>query len=204
MSGKTSVPSVGVFYVFASLLSATACRPASEPAGQPAPKSESPQAPVAPTGPATTLDFDAALRSDDAAANEFVERAMKACAAADYAAVRSMWTGRGQPLWQSDFEENWRNVQRITIRAMERVGLAGEAVGSPASPQPGFVLVADVQLDPATVTQGSPPGRQVVLTMVQEDGSWRLASAPKSVKLWIEEKLGRVVIPKDTSTPVQP
>lgn len=180
-------------------LGSSSCRPATDEGSRTA-KVEEPQAAPKPQ----VLHFDRTLRVEDEAVNQFLERAIEAYAKGDYERVRLMWTARGEPISQADFEQSWHPVQRVTIRALERVMLAGAAVGSPEKPEPGYAFVADVQFEPDALDPGDEPGREVPLTMVWEHDQWRLATAPEGMRLWLDSKLGRAEIGSPPARPAAP
>jgi len=171
------------------VVGASSCRRGGDDPAQPT-RASAP----APVPKPQVLFFDDALRVEDATVNEFVERAMEACASGDYERIRLMWTARGEPISRSDFEQSWHDVRRVTIRILKPVMLAGAAVGSPPTPEPGYAFVADVQFDPDSVASPGEPGREAALTIVRENDEWRLASAPKAMRLWLDEQLGRADI----------
>ncbi|UCE58541.1 MAG: hypothetical protein JSU63_13985 [Phycisphaerales bacterium] len=137
------------------------------------------------------LVFPDELYVDDASVNDFVTRAMDACATGEYEAFRLLWTARQDPLPRDEFEKGWQAVERIHIRALEQVALASDAAGGDSETRVGYAIFAQVQLDPTRLRGQTDAHRDVVLAIVQEHGDWRLARAPKAMREWIMEKVMR-------------
>ena len=163
----------------------SSCRRSTQDAQAETPKVAEEQPPAKPQ----VLFFDKALRVDDDTANQFVERVVGVAVDGDYDKLRQLWTPHAEPISKSDFEKSWHDVRRVTIRLLTRVDLGGASVGSPATPQPGYAMVADIQFDPAVVPRGEERGRRVALTMLRENGEWRLAAAPKGLRDWLDQQL---------------
>lgn len=164
---------------------ASACRRSTQDASAEAPDVAEGAASAKPQ----VLFFAKALRVEDDSVNQFVERFVKVAVSGDYDKLRLLWTPRVEPMSKADFEESWHDVRRVTIRLLTQVFLGGASVGSPDLPKAGFAMVADIQFDPASVPRGGERGRQVALTMLREDGEWRLAAAPKGLRNWMNEQI---------------
>lgn len=141
---------------------------------------------------ADLLEFPADLRTDNAGVNEFVERAMRVCAAGNYDDFRLLWSAREEPLPRRDYEQGWHAVTRVRIRAVEKVLLvsAEEAKQNKAEPEAVFAVCAEVLLDPQRMEGRSEPKRTAVVLIVREADGWRLTRAPKEIRSWLLRKLG--------------
>jgi hypothetical protein len=135
--------------------------------------------------PVELLDFPEALRVADPAVNAFVTEAMASCASGDYDAFRRLWSAREDPLPRHEYEEAWRAVERIRIRALEEVILAPEPTRGRDDFEPAYIILADVSLDPNVPAGQREPKREVVLQLVREQDMWRLARAPKAMRTWV-------------------
>ncbi len=133
------------------------------------------------------LVFPPSLRVADETVNEFVTGAMAACAGGDYDLFRSLWVAREDPLPRDEFERGWRAVQRVQIKALERVSLGSD--GTEAKPQPAYTILAEVTFDPDLSGIQQEPQRQTILMIVREHDEWRLARAPKAMKSWLADKV---------------
>jgi hypothetical protein len=134
------------------------------------------------------LVFPAELRVDDPAVNEFVEHAMAVCAGGDYERFRLLWSAKDDPLPREEYEQGWQAVQRIEIRALERVIVATGSGHDPTGGDNAYVLFAEVNLDPNHRAAKHEPRRDAVMLLIQEQGEWRLAHAPKGLRAWIKEQ----------------
>lgn len=136
------------------------------------------------------LFFPDELHVSDASVNDFVTRAMTVCGSGDYEAFRLLWATHEEPLARRDYEQGWQAVEEIRIQAVEKVQYvrAGDAKEAP-HPISGYLIAADVRLDPLQPTGKRGAGREVVLLMVQEGDAWRLAAAPRLMRTWIQALL---------------
>jgi len=134
------------------------------------------------------LLFPDELRVADASVNDFVARAMETCAAGDYEAFRLLWTARDDPLPRDEFEQGWKAVQKIRLRALEKVRLAPDPDAGRIEAQEVYAAYAQVELDPSLQPNRPEPHREVILMMVREQDGWRLASAPKAMREWIRKR----------------
>jgi len=136
------------------------------------------------------LVFPERLHVEDAAVNEFVEHAMAVCAAGDYEKFRLLWSAGHDPLPRDEYEQGWQAVQRIEMRALELVILASGSRGEPPRGENAYVVLAEVNLDPAHPAAEHEPRREVVMMLVHEQGAWRLADAPRGLRTWVKDKVG--------------
>jgi hypothetical protein len=157
--------------------------------GKDSPRKEETQSREA--GPSARRDlliFPDELRVEDTAINDFVTRAMEVCAAGDYEAFRLLWSARDTPLPRAEFEQGWKAVETIRIRALERVMLAPDPDAGRSEAQTVYTAYAQVELDPSLRSQGVETRREVILMMVREQDEWRLARAPKAMRTWIRQR----------------
>jgi hypothetical protein len=136
------------------------------------------------------LLFPDSVRVEDPSVNEFVTRVMRDCAGGDYDAFRLLWSARAEPLPRDEYEEGWQAIQRIKIRALERVLLA-QGSDDEAETDAAYALAMDVALDPAHRAGQRAQHREVVLLLVHEHGAWRLAHAPRAVRTWVKSLTDR-------------
>lgn len=136
------------------------------------------------------LFFPDALHVSEASVNDFVTRAMTVCGSGDYEAFRLLWATNEEPLARGDYEQGWQAVEEIRIQAVEKVQYlpTGDAKGA-VDPVTGYLIAADVRLDPLQPTGKRGAGRDVVLLMVHEGDTWRLAAAPQLMRNWIQAEL---------------
>jgi hypothetical protein len=134
------------------------------------------------------LSFPEERRVADASVNEFVARAMSVCAGGRYEEFRLLWTAREDPLSRAEFEEGWNAVQRIEVRALEKVLIEADPAEGRDAPQTVYALLADVSFDPARRAGQKEPLRHVVLMIAREGDQWRLARAPKAMREWVKKK----------------
>lgn len=154
-----------------------------------------PSAPDAPNGPdlvepkpANILIFPDKFHVGDETVNTFVRRAMADCASGDYQKFRLLWSAREEPLPRGEYDQGWQAVQEIRIRALQEVVLAADPERGREEDQTVYGLAADVSLDPAHRAGRKEPSREVVLMVVSEQGSWRLARPPKTLRDWIKQR----------------
>lgn len=148
-----------------------------------------PQTEAAKKESAELLVFPDEVRVGDPSVNEFVERAMVGCASGDYDRFRLLWSVREDPLPRDDYLEGWQAVQRIKIRAVERVMLSPDPKLGREKPEIAYAILADVALDPARPAGQREPNREVVLALIREQTAWRLASAPTALRTWMKERV---------------
>lgn len=151
-------------------------------------KEDAPKQEAAPPTHGDLLVFPDELRVEDTAINDFVTQAMEACAAGDYEAFRLLWSVRDDPLPRAEFEQGWKAVETIRIRALEKVMLAPDPDSGRSDTQAVYTLYAHVELDPTLQSHGVETQREVILMMVRERDEWRLARAPKAMRTWIRER----------------
>jgi hypothetical protein len=168
--------------------------------------------------PKDILVFPAELKVDDPALNDFVATAMRICASGNYEDFRRLWSAREEPMSREEFNEGWQAVQEIRIAALQKVridrsiandnGTNKTANKNPGDEDPNnnlaraktndvspaeddgirYVIFARVQLDAAHPVGHRNPRREVLLLLVPEQGGWRFARAPKSVRDWIRQR----------------
>lgn len=149
--------------------------------------------PVAPVPPKNILEFPAELRVQDNAINGMVEKAMSACASGDYNLFRGLWSVREEPISKEEFDEGWKAVREIRIRALQKIRIDLGTNNDNRSTEPGgdvhYVVLASVVFDPSLKATQKEPEREVVLLVIPEQGEWRVARAPKSIREWIHQQL---------------
>lgn len=154
------------------------------------------------------LVFADELHTTDESINRFVARAMRVCAAGEYAPFRLLWSVREEPLPRAEYEKGWQAVQEVRIRLLEQVRLAGKKAkpatgdrspenmpqdstgqGYTAEGESAYVVCAQVTLDEMKFAGAKEPVRQVVLLIVRERNDWRFLGAPKKIRTWVRDKL---------------
>ena len=167
----------------APVLMSTACRRDESVASQAVPPLEEE------VRPADIVVFPDELRVSDDSVNAFVEKAMRLCAAGDYEAFRLLWSDRSDPLPRDEFEQGWRAVEAIRIRALDPVILQSDH-GASRNDDPNeraFVVLAEVVFDPSQPAGRREPQREIVLILAREHDEWRFSRAPKEVREWIKD-----------------
>jgi len=139
--------------------------------------------------PTDLLVFPSELYAEDASVNAFVIRAMTDCASGDYEKFRLLWSAREEPLPRNEYEQGWQAVQKITIRALEKVILAEDPARGRDESETVYVILADVSLDPTHRAGQREPHREVAMMLVRETDEWRLSRAPKRMRAWIKERV---------------
>lgn len=159
------------------------------------PDSPRPTQPSSAAKPQNLLVFPIDLRVPDDSVNEFVERAMSACATGEYDSFRRLWSAQRDPLSRGEFEQGWQAVRSIRVRALQRVIIAqAEATDAqsradadrPAEDAAVYVLLTDLSLDPQHAAGQAQPTREAALLIVREQDQWRLTRAPKQVREWVK------------------
>jgi hypothetical protein len=138
--------------------------------------------------PANILIFPVDYYAKDETVNTFVRRAMADCASGDYQKFRLLWSAREEPLPRGEYDQGWQAVQEIRIRVLQEVILAADPQRGRQEDQTVYGLAADVSLDPAHRAGRKEPSREVVLMVVSEQGSWRLARPPQDMRNWIKQR----------------
>ncbi len=125
--------------------------------------------------------FRQEARAEDPAVNDFVIHAIRTCIAGDYPAFRLLWSARQEPLSEAEFRRGWRAVEKVTIHEIRKMKTPeGEVF---------YAVRGEVDLNPSEVPH---PNRNVVLVLVEENGRWRLATAPRQVRA--------AMLPKEAGT----
>lgn len=146
------------------------------------------------------LEFPLALHVEDESVNAFVTKAMIDCASGDYDRFRLLWSAREEPLARGEYDRGWQAVEEIRVRALEKIILKQSADDGLEKSLPGYVILADVSLDPNHRATMEQPNRAVVLTMTREHQQWRLSSAPEDVRRWVKQRVtSGAQIPKGDS-----
>lgn len=170
----------------AAMFGGGGCREDAKTAEMPSP------APVA----TAELIFPESMRAPDESVNIFVRKALTQSAGGKYEDFRALWSAKQEPISRGEFEEGWNAVHRIEVRGLKKVMLAGDQ--DSAAPEPVYVLLVEVALDPARKAGQREPVREIVMMLVGEHDQWRLASAPKSMREWIKQNSAA------GATPLQP
>lgn len=164
---------------------------------------ESDRPPEPPT-PKSVLVFPEAIKVADDSVNRSLHHAMTVSMSGDYNAFRLLWSAREDPLPRDEFEKGFGAVKEIRIEALEKVMLAGGAHNAGAQNSAGeavYAAYATIRLDPAKNLGQPEPERRVVLMLVHEHGDWRLARAPKELRVWLKDKVK--VAPSEPATAAQ-
>jgi len=136
------------------------------------------------------LIFPPALKVEDETVNEFLTHAMSVCGRGDYSAFRLLWSAREEPLPRDEFKRGWSAVQRIRILILQPVKLPKKnETGGEESLELVYAVCADVQLDADQIGRQHDPDRRVVLLIVREKDSWRLANPPRELRDWVREQV---------------
>lgn len=154
--------------------------------------------------PKTVFVFPDELQVDDEAVNAFLNRAMNTCAGGDYDAFRLLWSARQDPLPRDEFEEGWKAVQEIRVRALEPARLAADPDAGFPEPRTVYGVLADVAFDPTHRAAREEPHRRVVLMLIREHDEWRLGRAPKSMRAWMTDKVEAGAVTPTDANPDQP
>lgn len=133
--------------------------------------------------------FPDAVRSDDRAVNALIGEAMRCCARGDYEGFRLLWSAKEEPLTRDEYEQGFKAVKKIEIRALQKVLIADEKASNPSEGETVYVSLADVDLDPDHRASKGESHREVVLLVRREEGKWRLAHAPKAVRVWLKKRM---------------
>lgn len=155
--------------------------------------------------PADIVVFPDELRVSDDSVNAFVEKAMRLCAAGDYEAFRLLWSDRSDPLPRDEFEQGWRAVEAIRVRALNPVILQSDNGASPDGDpnELAFIVLAEVAFDPSQPAGRREPRREIVLILSREHDEWRFSRAPKEVRKWIKDHVmqaeDRIELPANES-----
>jgi len=144
---------------------------------------------IAQKKPADLLVFPSALQTEDISVNAFVKRAMMDCAGGDYDVFRLLWSAREDPLPRGEYEQGWQAAREIRIRALEKVVLSADPTRGRDQDETVYVILANVSLDPTHRAGQREANREVVLMLVREHDTWRLARAPKKMRTWIKERV---------------
>jgi len=184
-----------------ALLLFVPCACNEERSGNSSPSAESS---ARPAKPAQILSFPQSLHVVDASVNEFVERAMNACAGGDYDGFRLLWSARQKPLERREFEAGWLAVNSIEVRALELIKMATKTEDGEERLDEYYVFLAEVRFDAQHPAGRKEPTREVVLLLTKEQEQWRLARAPTRIRTWIRERVAAGADPSVSSVPVGP
>ena len=154
--------------------------------------------------PKTVLVFPNEFHVDDDSVNAFVSRTMNTCAGGEYDAFRLLWSAREDPLPRDEFEEGWKAVQEIRVRALEPARLAADPDRGFPDPRTVYAVLADVTFDPTHRAARGEPQRRVVLMLIREHDQWRLGRAPKSMRVWMTDKVEPGGVTPTTTNPDHP
>ena len=154
--------------------------------------------------PKTVFVFPDELQVGDDSVNAFVRRAMNTCAGGEYDAFRLLWSAREDPLPRDEFEEGWKAVEEIRVRALEPARLAADPDRGYPDPRTVYAVLADVTFDPTHRAARGEPQRRVVLMVIRERDEWRLGRAPKSMRVWMTDKIETVGVTPTTGNPDHP
>lgn len=149
---------------------------------------------------AAQLVFPDRLRVEDGSVNEFVQRVIEDCAGGEYDTFRLLWSARDEPLRRDEYEEGWHAIQRIEVLVLEKLLLAPGSGRESQERELAYAVALQVALDPAHRAAKREPERDVILLLIREHDEWRISRAPRRVRTWIRERLGR----PDPVTPPAP
>lgn len=138
---------------------------------------------------------------DDPVVNQFMLDALDASARGDYEGFRLLWSARQAPLRREEFEQGWRAVRTIRVRAIEKVLISDDKAGSrtadaardgegapPGEEDISYVLLAEAEFDPNHPVGQRESRRDFVLLVTREEGQWRLGRAPPQVRNWLRNR----------------
>lgn len=118
---------------------------------QPQDSTTSPAAPVSSRNEGALI-FPTAMRVADGEVNEFVDQAMRLCAAGDYEPFRRLWSVHEEPISKSEFTSAWESVAEIRLLALEKVRIKSTqpaSSGSPSADAPPSTFDAGAIGDPS-------------------------------------------------------
>ena len=150
---------------------------------------------------AEVVVFPPELQVGDSAVNDFVHTALSRIAAGNYEAFRSLWTARQETLARDQFEEGWEAVQKIEVRALEKVKLAGNEERENGEPETVYILLVEVSLDPVRPAGQRDPLREIALMLSWERDDWRLARPPRAMREWIKNRMKAPAASDDAQVP---
>lgn len=123
------------------------------------------------------IDFPESLRTQDLTVNAFVEEVIQTCVHRDYEAFRLLWRVEEEPMSQQEFLRGWEAAEEVRIVQLQQWQTKkGELF---------YAARGLVKLNPNEVPK---PELNVVLMIVQENGRWRLAKAPRLLDRKMQER----------------
>ncbi|MCH7526205.1 MAG: hypothetical protein IID39_02095 [Planctomycetes bacterium] len=116
------------------------------------------------------VDFPDSALVDDPTVNEFLRMAMAACAGGDYDQFRRLWSAKAEPLTREQFERGWNSAESIAVLAVQPMRHPGNG---------SLLYYAHARFELAANLPD--PRREVVVLIIEEEGAWCLARAPKAL-----------------------
>lgn len=159
--------------------------------------------------PREVLIFPSKMYVEDQSLNQFVIEAMQTCITGEYDAFRLLWSAREEPMARGEFDKGWKAIEEIRILALEKVRLAPDKDKISQSPELVYALYANVKLNADLISPQQKPEREAISMIVQEQGKWRMAKAPKKMRHWLKtlvapnsDKAENPQSPTSHSTPI--
>ncbi len=170
--------------------------PACQPNGNSAENSQPTAIAVIEPPPREVLIFPDELHVEDESLNEFVIAAMKTCVEGEYDAFRLIWSAREEPMQRGEFDKGWKAIEEIRILALEKVRLTPDKDQISQTPELVYALYANVKLNADLISPQQKPEREAISMIVNEQGKWRMATAPKKMRSWLK----KLVAPNNHTT----
>ncbi|NLX13481.1 MAG: hypothetical protein GXY44_07490 [Phycisphaerales bacterium] len=121
-----------------------------------------------PNAPHPEIHFPHELKTEDHSLNQFVMRILEICYKGDYDGFRQLFGTKYTPTSKTNFESVWMRVGTIRVVRIER---------HPRKEPIECYLHAKIELrEPDRQDRTE---RNVVIMIFQEDGEWRLGTAPR-------------------------
>lgn len=130
------------------------------------------------------LVFPGTLRAAEPAVNEVIEKSMHACLEGNYDGFRLLWSVEVEPISRALFLKSFQFVQKIEIKALAE---------DPDPDRLGYAVYAEITFEVANLPADHPlrqePIRPIVLLVIEEGDTWRLATAPGAVQKWMKQQV---------------
>lgn len=133
--------------------------------------------PIESTEKPPELIFPAAVRTEDASVNTFIDNLLSACAKGQYGLYRLAVASQYDPMAQRHFERAWHAVKQVEIRGVECIYTPPAAEKLAQRPDLREELRHPIYSVHATITlrEGfDRPTRELVVLIVKENDEWKL------------------------------
>lgn len=122
------------------------------------------------TAAAVAVDLPDSVLTEDATVNAFVRTAMSVCTRGDYEQFRALWRADHEPFAREQFDKGFQFARGIEVHKIQ-------PMRKPDDRSLVYYVHASVTLAPGTKESVRP----IVLLLVQDAGTWRLARPPKAL-----------------------